>query len=240
MNIRIAIFDEDKVSLSELKEKVLEISNQLNFKAEIYDYNNADKIINVVKQVEEVFDILFLDISDSTLSGLYIANIIRRFNPNILIIFMSLYDEYVFESIEYNPFRYIRKNKVSEELPSAIKAAIRKFEQNKDTSIILRSDNEEYRIYYSDIMYVETAGRKLNIYLYNGKTISIWKTIKEFTEQINDNNFIKVHSGCLVNRKYISTLSNFHIILNNGSKIEISRRGKKVLKEELLKYYPKI
>ena len=42
-------------------------------------------------------------------SGLEVAKKLRQKHLDIILIFISAYEQYVFESIEYNPFRYIRK-----------------------------------------------------------------------------------------------------------------------------------
>lgn len=45
------------------------------------------------------------------ISGLEIAKKLREENSDIILIFVSAHEQYVFESIEYSPFRYIRDRK---------------------------------------------------------------------------------------------------------------------------------
>lgn len=40
------------------------------------------------------------------ISGLEIAKKLREENSDIILIFVSAHEQYVFESIEYSPFRY--------------------------------------------------------------------------------------------------------------------------------------
>ena len=76
------------------------------------------------------------------ITGLDVAKTIRQTNSNIILIFISSHEQYVFKSIEYRPFRYIRKEYLKEELPNALKAAYKLIESDKDESIIVKADDE--------------------------------------------------------------------------------------------------
>lgn len=237
MRINIAICDDEIESIKKIRNKILDIVNGINIKVDIYTYLNAKKVVEVLQRNEEHFDILLLDIDMPELSGLEVANAIRMHRENLILIFVSAHEQYVFESIEYSPFRYIRKNRLAEELPLAMKAAFVRLENDKENSIIIKTDDGEERLFYSQIMYYETHNRRINVHLNNGKIVSTWKTLKDLIEEMNDERFIKLHSGCVVNVKYISEFSKFDVILDNGEKLMVSRRNKKDVKEELLKYW---
>lgn len=237
MHINIAIYDDEITALEKIKDEVLDIANARSVRVEIFTYSDAKKAVDVLCSIEEHFDILLLDINMPKLTGLEVAKLVRAYNENIILIFISAHEQYVFKSIEYNPFRYIRKNKLSEELSLALKAAFIRLENEKDKSIIVKTDAGEARLYYSEIMYYEIADRRLNIYLSNGKKLLAWKTIKELVEELNDEKFIKLHSGCVVNVKYISEFSNYDVTLDNGKRLIVSRRRLKEVKEGLVKYW---
>lgn len=237
MQINIAICDDENIALEKIKNAVLDIANARNVKVDIFTYSDAERAVDVLCSKEEHFDVLLLDIDMPKLSGLEVAKIVRKHRENLILIFISAHEQYVFESIEYSPFRYIRKNKVSEELPLAMKAVFTRLENEKDRNIIVKTDDGERILYYSQIMYYEIENRRLNIHLSNGKILLIWKTIKELIEEMNDENFIKLHSGCVVNVKYISGFSNYDVTLDNAERLIVSRRRIKDVKEKLLKYW---
>lgn len=237
MQINIAICDDENIALEKIKNAVLDIANAKNVKVDIFTYSDARRAVDVLCSKEEHFDVLLLDIDMPKLSGLEVAKIVRKHRENLILIFISAHEQYVFESIEYSPFRYIRKNKVSEELPLAMKAVFTRLENEKDRNIIVKTDDGERILYYSQIMYYEIENRRLNIHLSNGKILLIWKTIKELIEEMNDENFIKLHSGCVVNVKYISAFSNYDVTLDNAERLIVSRRRIKDVKEKLLKYW---
>ena len=65
----------------------------------------------------------------------------------------------------------------------------------------------------------------------------MWKPLNDFINEINDNNFVKIHRGCAVNMKYIKEYTNYYITLDNGKKLITSRSGIKILKDELTRYW---
>lgn len=135
------------------------------------------------------------------ISGLEIAKKLREKGFDIILIFISAYEQYVFESIEYNPFRYIRKSRIEKEVLLALKAAYARLEEMQDSYIIVKAEESEVRVKHSDIMYFETTVRKVGIRLNDGEVFIVRKTIRGLSEELNDEHFIKVHSGCVVNAR---------------------------------------
>ena len=70
-------------------------------------------------------------------SGLEVAKKLRQKHLDIILIFISAHEQYVFESIEYNPFRYIRKNRIEKELMPCLKAAYQRLEEMQDSYMIV-------------------------------------------------------------------------------------------------------
>lgn len=59
------------------------------------------------------YDVLFLDIEMSGLSGFEICRRVREIKPDMLVVFISGREELVFQSFEVQPFRFIRKGSFS-------------------------------------------------------------------------------------------------------------------------------
>ena len=113
------------------------------------------------------------------ISGLEIAKKLREENSDIILIFVSAHEQYVFESIEYSPFRYIRKSRIEKELFLDLKAAYARLGEMQDSYIVIKTSEADVRIKHSDIMYFETAARKVGVHLNNGEILNVRKTIKE-------------------------------------------------------------
>lgn len=237
MIINIALCDDEQESLDILKKELDKAAEKLNIKISTSAYDDGNKVLDLICKNKENFDILFLDIDMPGISGLEIAKKLREENSDIILIFVSAHEQYVFESIEYSPFRYIRKSRIEKELFLDLKAAYARLGEMQDSYIVIKTSEADVRIKHSDIMYFETAARKVGVHLNNGEILNVRKTIKELKEELNDKNFIKIHSGCVVNAKYIDKLSAYDITLDNGEQLIVSRTRMKDVKIALMNYW---
>lgn len=237
MKVKIAICDDEKHFLKKISNKVHEISEKLSYTPEICLFQSGKEIMEIISNGSEKFDIYLLDIDMPDISGLKVAKAIRESGLDAILIFISSHEHYVFEAIEYVPFRYIRKNKMDLELTRALQAAYESIRKNADKTIILKSDFGEVRLQQSDIIYFEVEDRKINIHVNNGKNLIVRKTVKQLYTDLNDDKFIKLHSGCVVNVKYVKEFSNFDVTLDDGKKLIMSRTRVKDVKTSLLDYW---
>lgn len=172
-------------------------------------------------------------------SGLEVAKKIRKIESNIILIFISAHEQYVFESIDYNPFKYIRKNKLNDEIEITLKRAYKRILIRNSKSIIAKTEDGEVRLKHSNIMYFEMNSRKISIFTNDNQNIKLIgrKTIKELYNELDDEDFIQIHSGCIVNAKYIDEYSGHDITLDNGRKLIVSRSRIKDLKKAMSRYW---
>ncbi len=237
VQINIAICDDNSNELQHIQHIILQESKDLRVIPETYLYMDGKKAVDLICSKKEEFDILFLDIDMPEITGLEAAKKIRDAQIEIILIFISAHEQYVFDSFQYQPFRYIRKRRMEQEIYFALKEAFATLGDKRKEMLIVRAEDSEVKIYLKDIMYCETESRKLRLYMSDGKSYLIRKTIKEFYNQLNNKNFIKIHSGCIVNVKYISGYSGFDITLDNDEHLIVSRARMKEVKSTLLKYW---
>lgn len=109
MIVNIAVCDDKQASLDIIQKELVKAANNLNITIETYLYMDGNEVVDLICNSKEDFDILFLDIDMPNISGLEVAKKIRNAGSDIILIFISAHEQYVFESIDYNPFKYIRK-----------------------------------------------------------------------------------------------------------------------------------
>ncbi len=190
--IRVAICDDEKECQLHIQKQVLTIFEKLNETIETYLYGDGKEVIRTLIKDENVMDILLLDINMPGLSGIQVAKAIRERNISILIIFVSAQEQYVFESIKYQPFRFVRKSTINRELEPALIAAIGNIHMQNCMRIHIKTENGKMWIAPEDILYCETLGRKVKIYMKNGYKYTVNKHLKEIKEQIDiDKHFYK-------------------------------------------------
>lgn len=235
--MNIAICDDNERDALAAREVISKALKELHIKSEIAYYLNAEGIQEKLLKKKESLDMLILDIDMPKISGLELAESLRAENLNLIIIFLSAHEEFVFKAIEFQPFRYIRKNKLETEMPIAIRSAVKVFAANSDLQIVINTDDGDTKIMMSEIVYYETEKRKIAIILKSGRKLLVNKTVSEMQELVNHEKFIMIHRSCVVNADYVKNISNGIIILDNDNKLIVSRPRYKEVKNKILKLW---
>ena len=233
--IKIDICDDEQLWIDKARDIVGEYFKgkqevELNF------FDNSKALINKIVNKKEYPDILILDIDMPELNGFETAKLLKDTYPDILLLFYTVHEQYVFEAFQFQPFRYIRKAYVDTELKLALEAGWHMIENRYEKYITLKTFNETINVKISEIVYFETNKRRCDVHLV-GKTINVRKTIKELYSEIDNPEFVMIHSGAVVNVRHIKSYSSYDITLESDERLVVGRNHIKSVKSALAKYW---
>lgn len=233
--VKIAIVDNEKTIINEIC-SLIESSTDMKCIIETFE-----RSIEFFQKINNILcDIVFLDIDMPEMNGFDIAKTLNNIRPDITIIFVSSFENFVFESFEYHPFRFVRKSNLKKDIDSALNAYKREIERKKDV-YFFKTNEAERSVKTSDIMYFESMGHDIFIYTVDGN-FKIKRerdrnmTVKFITEKFENKGFIRVHKSFLVNYLYIHTINYSNIILKNNLKININPRKANDIKKIYQKF----
>lgn len=182
------------------------------------------------------YDAVFLDIDMPAVNGFEIAEKINRVGET-LIVFVTMHDELVYSSIKFRPFRFIRKSHLAGELPEvldALERAVRKrfagqkFEfQTKTGTVFLDVGSIEY---------IEIYGHWLFVCVDGGGELECYGSLSQLEELLTPFDFIRTHKSYLVNCKYIYAIEKGQVILDDKTKIPLSRYRAEEIREKFRNY----
>lgn len=113
--MKIAVVDDERTTLNIICNIIKEHTEKDSvidaYESSVSFFKNIDKL---------VYDIVLLDIDMPEIGGFQLAETLKLIKPDITIIFVSNLEHLVFQSLEYKPFRFIRKSKLEEDISSAI------------------------------------------------------------------------------------------------------------------------
>lgn len=209
-----------------------EVENNLTISAEVSIFTDPIKMYEIYETVKA--EIIFLDIDMPGMDGIDIANKLRQSEDNVYIIFITNREEMVFQSIQYKPFRFIRKSMMNIEIREAMSALLKELLKT-ETELIIEKAGKMYRLKYKDIIYVTSEKHNIHI-ICNNDVYTIRRKLSDIEEKLTTNMFIRTHVGYLVNPLYICSIGDKKIILDNNSEIPISRSRLEEVKEKYLNY----
>lgn len=148
-------------------------------------------------------DVLILDINlHSDMSGLEIAEIVRKTNKNCYIIFTTGYFEHVLTAFKYKTFDYICKPVTLERLEETI---LRLFDDANGTrKKYIKLDNKNTIINENDVQYIKRDGMKI-IFHTQHRDYEVYSSFAKIQESL-PKNFVRCHKSFIANIDNITKL----------------------------------
>ena len=203
----------------------------------INSFDDPGSLIDSLIKKKEQADIIILDIDMPGMNGFDTARMLKEAYPDMLLLFYTVHEQYVFDAFQFQPFRYIRKAHAEQEMKLALTAAVQVLSKRNDRSVVLKTNDESCKVEVRNIVWFEVEKRRCNVHLNDGRVLSVRKTIKELFTEINSPDIIMLHSGAAVNVKYIKNYSSFDVTLEDGTKLIVSRSRMKDIRNSVLEYW---
>lgn len=189
------LFDDDLEFLDVLCKEISFILEDIDVVYRIVKNPSANSI-----HLSETNLIFFLDIEMPQINGLDLGKILRQKFPNCILIYISSYDDYVFDSFESEPYAFIQKSKYKERTFEVLK---RYFNENLNV-FIFKFNNTEIKVRYTDIFYIRKFTNNIEI-VTNKQVFKYRDSLEHIENHLNKNSkvFIRIHRSFLVNLKKI-------------------------------------
>lgn len=147
------------------------------------------------------YQVIFIDVHLSkSINGIVFSIELKKRFPKALIVFVTMNNNFVHKSMELQPFYFIRKDHLNEDMSIFFKM----FKEHLENTsfIVINAREKRVRINTSDIIYIEADGHYLKIVTLDGE-YKFKEKIKEFKTQLNNNNIIQVHRSYLINLDFV-------------------------------------
>ena len=235
--IQIAVCDDQPDHLKKISQMLQDACKKL---PERYDchanqsFDSAEAVLDFLRAGK--IDILFLDIELKGKSGFTLASYINKESPETIIIFVSSYENYVFQSFEYEPFRFIRKFYLNEELEPALYAAINKH-IGANKTLLLKATQGDVELRHRDILFFESSRNYVIVHTSENQTYTFRSTLNSLEEKIKADDFFRIHHAFLVNLSNIKRIEGCSgVVMKNGIKLPISAKQRTLFKTAYMEY----
>lgn len=166
-------------------------------------------------------DLVFMDIHMPNVNGLELSTLLDQ---NVMVIFVTAYDQYALESYKVNAVDYLLKPvNYAEFLKAANKAlnlselrsSAHKFNNSKssDDTIFVKSDYKLVQVNMNDVIYIEGLKDYIKIYLESEvNPIVSLVSMKVIEESLNVDYFMRVHRSFIVNMNKVKVVDRSRIV----------------------------
>lgn len=230
--MKIAICDDEEV----FNEQTIELITSMLAKpaeCEIKTYFSGETLLD--EYASNRFDIVFLDIEMNGINGIDTAREIRKIDENVIIVFLTSYQEFALAGYEVNAYRYLIKNQPIYVYEKQFKSIFDEYSQ-KHNCFVINTRNDVICIHLKDICFFEVLNKKVTVHT-SSKSYEYIGKLSEIEEQLqNDGSFMRTHKSYIVNVAQIDTIRNFDIIMKNSESALMSRNLKKSVVDKYISY----
>lgn len=214
--MEIAICDDEKIFRDELRTYLVEYKKDKRLQLNIYEFTNGNDLC----ETNMAFDMVFLDYQMPCLDGMETARILRKRNAFCSIVFVTNYPDFVFDSFEVSPYRFLKKPINLGQIESLLTTYVA---YQKALAPIIINDYDGQKIIESkDIIYLEGDG-KYCVIRTTTETVHSSKTLAGVLELLPQYCFFRAHKTYAVNLYCVQQIIGREILLKNGEKVLLSR-----------------
>ncbi len=221
--MRIAICDDQRLDLEDLKERISSLSHKHNISTELEYYSNGSEMLFHMEDAVSPPNIIYMDVFMPERSGIQIAKELRKRRFLGEIIFVSFSEKYAIDAFDVDALHYIVKTRTKDDKFEEIflKATQRATKKGKEV-ITVACAGENRVIPVEDILYFEVSKYVVTVY-YGKESFEFYSTLGKIENGLIGKGFIRVHRSFLVAKKEIRDVTRQELVLSNGAKIPIGR-----------------
>jgi two-component system LytT family response regulator len=250
--IRVLIVDDEPLAREMLRE-MLEADQDVEIVGERSNGSEAVEAIRV-----HLPDLLFLDVQMPEVGGFEVLEALGT-GPMPHVIFVTAYDQYAVRAFEVHALDYLLKPFDRERFDISWQRAKAQIVRDKDGGrdqrilalleelkagssrylerLVIKSGGRIYFLETNEIDWIEAEGNYVSVH--SGKKSHLLReTISSLESQLDPRKFLRIHRSSIVRIDRIKELQpwfhgEYHVILQNGTQLMLSRNYREKLQEAL-------
>ena len=229
--VRVAIVEDDQSWARQLRQYIDDYGRESGKAFDVVLYEDGEDLVGAY---HAQFDIILLDVQMRFLDGMTTAELIRKTDPEVVIIFITNMAQYAIRGYEVDAMDYMLKPVSYATFAQRMGRALGRLRRRVRTFITIPIKGGAMKLAVEDILYVESQGHRLIYYTKNGHHVSTG-TIKEAEEKLEGMHFFRSNKGYLLNLEHVDGVQD-SCALVDGKQLLISRSRKGPFLEALARY----
>ena len=195
-------------------------------------YSDGDEL---VERYRAQFDIILLDVEMPFLNGMTAAEMIRRQDPEVILIFITNMPQYAIRGYAVDALDYVLKPVNYFAFSQRLERAIRRLGRREAVYLTIPVKGGTMKVAADDVYYVESLGHQLIYHTRTGNYAATAGTIQQMENDLAPLHFFRCHKGYLVNLNHVDGIRDGCALVGDAQ-LPISRAKKAALLESLTAY----
>ncbi len=166
---QIAIVEDEEIYAKMLEEFIHRYERDSSHQFKIRHYRDGSEIAD---NYRGGFDIILMDIQMKFMDGMTAAEMIRKRDPEVLIIFITNRSDYAVRGYEVDALDYVVKPVEYFAFSQKLDRAVARRGRSRDYHLMVHADGGLYKLSASQILFVESERHNVHFYTTTGKLTS--------------------------------------------------------------------
>ncbi len=236
--IYIAVCDDEKEKAQRIAEEAAKCLEQNQTVYELCFFESGSTLLEAIEKGRKI-DIVLLDIKMPQMNGISLARELKRLTPDVLIIFITFYEKYVYESFQVQPYRFISQRCLEQMLPEAPMDGVRLVEDYRESYYLAENQKGVEKIPIEHILYIWHKEKYAYIEKADGTNTKVRRTLKQVYQELPREHFEWIDKGIICNFAQIAGFKDGNIVFTNAVQVAVSRKRIAEIKDKLRKYWCK-
>lgn len=170
------------------------------------------------------FDVIFLDIYLTGITGMYAARKIRETDPGCALIFITTSRDYALEAFSVRADTYVLKPASAGNIKNALDICRRKFIKNSRFIKVSIGRQPSMDIPLPGIRYIEVYNKEALFHM-GANVIKTRLPLDEIEDKLGGGSFLRCHRCYIVNMNYVDDIRERDFLMKNGDIVPIRKSG---------------
>ncbi len=229
--LRVLVIDDEPPALDEL----LYLLRRDQRVERVHGTDSPTEALRLLQQLE--VDAVFLDVQMPGLSGIELAEVLRRFRTPPALVFVTAHDEHAVAAFDLDAVDYVLKPIREDRLAEAVRRVLQqpRAEPTEDQVAVERGGVTRF-VPLGEIRFVEADGDYARLHV-AGESHLVRTPLSQLEQDWAGAGFVRVHRSLLIATAYVEELrvdGGRTFVVVDGDPLPVSRRHARELRELLV------
>ncbi|MCB5711665.1 LytR/AlgR family response regulator transcription factor [Lactonifactor longoviformis] len=238
MIYNIAICDDNPHACKCLSTSIQHLFQLHGQEINLHSYTDPYKLLQSTPLT--TYHAFFLDIDMPALNGIMLAKKLMEITQTreLPLIYISSKEEMVYSALQTRPLRFVRKSHFRQEIDEAVTCIISYHNEKSENLFVAESSGKLISLPISQIEYIESID-KIQLIHIQDQMYEIHSRMQMLEEKLRSFGFLRVHKSYLVNYIHIFSIESKNVILDDDSRIPLSKHRIHDIKNEYMRLIQK-
>jgi len=224
--MKIALLEDKPIDLCVLLSYIQAYCRKHCFAADIESFGTGEALLDAF--CPGAFDLLFLDIFLSGLSGLETARKIRETDRDCMLVFITESPDFAMDGFLVGAAGYVVKPVSQEKMSNAMHACRFVFERDS-RAIELPVGGENIPISVADIFYAEVFDKEVIFHMKRG-TFKSRLPFETVEKRLGGVPFLRCNRSYIINMNYVDDMREDDFLMRNGDFVPIRKNSRREIR----------